>query len=515
MQNIETDFLVVGGGVAGLRAAIELANHGRVHVITKDIPTESSSEYAQGGVAVAMSDEDEVGIHFEDTIKAGDGLCNEDAVLALVKEGPDRIIELIDWGAQFDKKDSSLAFTLEAAHSRKRVLHAKGDSTGQEIIRVLIDKVKTLKNVFKLSFCTAIDLLIQENRCYGLLSSSKNELLCIRAKAVIISTGGACQIYSRTTNPEVSTGDGMAMAYRAGAVLEDMEFVQFHPTVLYSPSAPQFLLSEAMRGEGAILRDINRDAFMSQYHPNAELAPRDIVARAIVSQMVKTNAKHVYLDLTHLDSEFIKNRFPRIYSTCLQYDVDIRRDLIPVSPAAHYFMGGVKTDLYGATNIEGLFAAGEVACTGVHGANRLASNSLLEGLVYGYRSALKASEVSDYIYPKGFTLNLDSLKYHDYSNIMEIRSRLKRIMWEYVGLIRCAKSLNMAKERLSEWSFLENSFFIQRQGIELRNMYLISQLVVKSALMREGSVGAHYRSDFKNRGNNWQRHISLKKNEEA
>ncbi|MCX8069622.1 MAG: L-aspartate oxidase [Thermodesulfovibrionales bacterium] len=510
MQSIDTDFLVVGSGVAGLRAVIELAKYGNVHVITKDVPTESSSEYAQGGVAVAMSDEDEVGIHFEDTIKAGDGLCNEEAVRVLVKEGPDRIIELIDWGAQFDKKDSSLSFTLEAAHSRKRILHARGDSTGQEIMRVLIEKVKSLKNVFKISFCTAIDLLVDEDGCYGVLAVSKNELLFIKARAVIISTGGACQIYSRTTNPEVATGDGMAMAYRAGAILEDMEFVQFHPTVLYSPSAPQFLLSEAMRGEGATLRDINKEAFMSQYHPKAELAPRDVVARAIVSQMVNTKAKHVYLDLTHLDANFVKNRFPRIYSTCLQYDVDITKDMIPVSPGAHYFMGGIKTDLDGATNIHRLFAAGEVACTGVHGANRLASNSLLEGLVYGYRAALRAGNINQHHKSKKLDISSDAFSYYDSAKIMEIRSKLKRIMWEYVGLIRCSKSLNEALESLSQLSDLASFNFMQRQGIELRNMIIVSNLVVKSALMREGSVGAHYRSDFKNRGENWKFHISQK-----
>ncbi|HIJ60994.1 MAG TPA: L-aspartate oxidase [Nitrospirae bacterium] len=509
MQDIETDFLVVGSGVAGLRSAIELAKHGRVHVITKDIPTESSTEYAQGGVAVAMSDDDEVAIHFEDTIKAGDGLCREEAVSVLVKEGPDRIIELIDWGAQFDKKDSSLSFTLEAAHSRKRILHSKGDSTGQEIMRVLINKVKALDNVSKIPFCTAIDLLMCDNSCCGLLAVTKEGLLLIKAKGVIITTGGACQIYSRTTNPAVSTGDGMAMAYRAGAILEDMEFVQFHPTVLYSPKAPQFLLSEAMRGEGAILRDINKEAFMSKYHPKAELAPRDIVARAIVSQLVKTKAKHVYLDLTHLDGNFIKDRFPRIYNTCLKYDLDITKELIPVSPAAHYFMGGIKTDLFGATNIERLFSAGETACTGVHGANRLASNSLLEGLVYGYRSALKASEMIKNEHPKELTVNLKSFSVYNESEITEIRSRLKRLMWEYVGLIRCEKSLTKAKEELSEWSDLADSIFIQRPGIELRNMIIVANLIVQSALMRKGSVGAHYRSDFKQRGDDWQIHISL------
>lgn len=515
IHEITTDFLVIGSGVAGLRAAIELANHGDVVIVTKDIPTESSTEYAQGGVAVALSDEDEVGIHFDDTIKAGDGLCNEDAVKVLVENGPERILELIEWGAEFDREGTKLSFTMEAAHSRRRILHAHGDSTGRELERVLINKVKTFKNIQRLQFCTAIDLIVEDGRCFGAYALKGKDIIAVYAKATLLATGGAGQVYSRTTNPAVSTGDGMAIAYRAGAVLEDMEFIQFHPTVLFAPAAPQFLLSEAMRGEGAILRNIFREPFMKNYHPDAELAPRDVVSRAIISEMVRTNSSHVYLDLTHLDAEFIKKRFPMIYSTCLRYDLNITKDLIPVSPAAHYIMGGVKTDLNGATNINGLYAAGETACTGVHGANRLASNSLLEGLVYGYRAGAAAAQQEG----QRPRVKLRRIKSPDVSlynfNIEEIRTLIRRLMWEKVGIIRCGVSLNEAMDKLSEWKHILEMTFDTRRGLELKNMLTVAFLITQSALKRKGSVGAHYRSDFKERGIDWQRHISVMKTEKG
>ena len=497
MEEIYTDFLVIGGGVAGLRGAIELAPHGEVIVITKDIPTEGSTEYAQGGVAVALSDEDEVGIHFRDTIKAGDGLCREDAVKVLVEEGPDRIIELIDWGAEFDKEGSKLAFTLEAAHSRKRILHAHGDSTGRELERVLINKVKTYSSVSRLPFCSAIDLIIADNVCEGALFLRDSQVLAIFAKATIIATGGAGQLFSRTTNPAVATGDGMAMAFRAGAVLEDMEFIQFHPTVLYAPSAPQFLLSEAMRGEGALLKNIHKERFMNNYHPNAELAPRDVVSRAIISEMVRTSSHNVYLDLRHLDADYIKKRFPRIYSTCLQYDIDITKDLIPVSPAAHYTMGGVKTDTGGRTNIERLYAAGEVACTGVHGANRLASNSLLEGLVYGYRAGRSCLRHKEEPFIRK-TKILPALNFAEFppSLLQEIRTSFRRLMWERVGIIRCIDSLTLAQNSLASWKFIQDANLDTRRGIELKNMLTLGDIITEIALKRQESIGAHYRSDF-------------------
>src|SRR5512147_649907 len=392
-EHIQTDFLIIGGGVAGLRAAVELARNGEVLVVTKDAPSESSSEYAQGGVAVALSDEDEISIHFEDTIKAGDGLCLRKSVGTLVEEGPTRIRELILWGAEFDKEGTKLAFTQEAAHSKRRILHAQGDSTGHEIMRVLIDKVRSSGSVSKLDFAFTRDLLMRDGRCVGAVvcQQALKKVLVISARAVLLATGGAGQLYERTTNPAVATGDGMAMAYRAGAALVDMEFIQFHPTALFREGAPQFLLSEAMRGEGGMLKNIHGERFMDRYHPARELAPRDVVTRAIHSEMQATRSQHVYLDVTHLYDKYLMWRFPRIFRTCKKLGFDISRQQIPVSPAAHYLMGGIKSDIWGATSLPGLFAAGEAACTGVHGANRLASNSLLEGLVFGERAGLAAA----------------------------------------------------------------------------------------------------------------------------
>jgi len=508
MKTESVDFLVIGSGVAGLRAAIELAPYGEVLVVTKDRPRESNTEYAQGGIAVVMSDEDTVGIHLEDTLKAGDGLCREDAVRTLVEEGTERIQELIAWGAEFDREGTKLSLTLEAAHSRRRILHARGDSTGKELERVLLNKVRSLHPVRKYPFAIIMDLIINKGECHGAFILKNNEVIALLAKATILATGGAGQLFSRTTNPTVATGDGMAIAFRAGAELEDMEFVQFHPTSLYSPTAPQFLLSESMRGEGAILLNICKERFMSCYHPLEELAPRDVVSRAIISEMVKTNSKHVYLDLRHLGKDFVKTRFPGIYSTCLRYDVDITEDLIPVSPAAHYIMGGVRTNLDGETNIRGLYAAGEVACTGVHGANRLASNSLLEGLVYGARAG-KAAGKSMIVPQEGLESVATASSIPDTD---EIKRVLRKIMWEKVGIIRCAESLGEARRVLDAYSGISSRSYMQRHELELKNMVTVAQIIVEAASRRKGSVGAHYRSDFKERGAGWEKHTVLDRN---
>jgi L-aspartate oxidase len=504
MQKEMVDFLIIGSGVAGLRAAIELAPYGSVLVVTKDIPSESSTEYAQGGIAAVMSDEDEVGIHFDDTLRAGDGLCREEAVKTLVEEGPDRIIELIEWGAEFDREGTSLHLTIEAAHSRRRILHSHGDSTGKELERVLLKKVRSLASVRKYPFAFTIDLIIHDSQCHGAYVLKDGKITALFAKATILTTGGAGQLFSRTTNPRVATGDGMAIAFRAGATLEDMEFVQFHPTSLFYPAAPHFLLSESMRGEGAVLLNANKKRFMQDYHLLAELAPRDIVSRAIISEMVKTGGDHVYLDLRHMKKEFVKKRFPRIHATCLKYDIDITEDLIPVTPAAHYIMGGVKTNLDGETDIKGLYAAGEVACTGVHGANRLASNSLLEGLVYGARTGRAALRSS--VVPANRTngdFEISSLG----SECDEIRRALRKLMWERAGIIRCGLSLGEAMEKLLLWDGIIEKHYVTRQELELKNMITVSRIIVKASLTRKGSVGAHYRSDYKERGKNWQKHV--------
>ncbi|KPK03019.1 MAG: L-aspartate oxidase [Nitrospira bacterium SG8_35_4] len=506
------DFLVIGGGVAGLRAAVELASAGDVLVLTKDKITESSTGYAQGGIAVALSDEDRVSIHYDDTIKAGDGLCNEEAVRIMVEEGPEYIRELMSWGADFDKEGSKLSFTREAAHSRRRILHAHGDSTGKEIERVLISKAKNSPTITKKDFALTLDLIIKNNRCIGATVLQGDALINIYARAVILATGGAGQLFSRTTNPMISTGDGIAIAYRAGARIVDMEFIQFHPTTLYSPGAPQFLLSEAMRGEGAVLRNIHGKRFMSEYHAMAELASRDTVSRAIVSEMVKTAAKHVYLDLTHLERDFIKKRFPLIYATCLQYDIDITEEMVPVCPAAHYIMGGIHTNFFGETNIRGLFAAGEVACTGVHGSNRLASNSLLEGLVFGARTGKRAAEYFDdeierQNEPGAYTKFLNEKpSEHDAIDTEKTRSSLRQLMWNKVGIIRCKESLSLAKKWLERKSSILKKPVRNRRESELNNMLTVAKLITDSALLRQGSVGAHYRSDFRDRGADWRKH---------
>lgn len=518
-EHIKTDFLIIGGGIAGLRAAVELGRNGEVLVVTKDAPKESSSEYAQGGVAVALSDEDEISIHFDDTIKAGDGLCLRKAVGTLVEEGPTRIRELILWGAEFDKEGTKLAFTQEAAHSKRRILHAQGDSTGREIMRVLLDKVRSTGTVSKIDFAFTRDLMVSNGRCTGAVvcQQALRKLLIISARAVVLAAGGAGQLYARTTNPAVSTGDGMAMAYRAGAALVDMEFVQFHPTALFLPGSPQFLLSEAMRGEGGMLKNINGIRFMDRYHPSRELAPRDIVTRAIHSEMEATGSDHVFLDMTHLNAGYITQRFPRIYRTCKELGIDISAAPIPVSPAAHYIMGGVKTDLWGATSIPGLFTAGETACTGVHGANRLASNSLLEGLVFGERAGLAAARYArknfEQSIPKSvFRAHRLSYAKEDSetsSTVADIRSELKRLMWDKAGIVRNKKDLSFALKKLREWDSSMKDHEPGRSVFELKNMITSAMLITRSALRRQGSVGAHFRSDFPSKGKNWRKRTIL------
>jgi len=475
----ETDFVVIGAGVAGLRAAIELASAGRVAVLVKREVADSATHFAQGGIAAALSDEDEIGLHLQDTLNAGDGLCNPEAAKVLVEEGPERIEELIQWGTEFDRDGTKLAFTREGAHTRNRVLHAHGDSTGREILRALYAKAKTLPNISVCEFEFSTDLRPEDGRVSGVnLLDQRGTPGRITASSVLLATGGLGQLYRNTTNPSVATGDGVAMAFRAGAEISDMEFVQFHPTALYLKNAPRFLLSEALRGEGGYL-------------------PRDVVARAIVHELEVSRLKDsaVYLDLTHLPADHTKTRFPRIYATCLQYNIDITTDLIPVRPAAHYAMGGVRTDLNGHTTLRGLYAAGEAAATGVHGANRLASNSLLEGLVFGARAGTAMREDLRH------TPKASSGKHAAYSNgpvdtgIEQIVQRIQDLMWQDAAVVRTGKGLQRAVGLLEEFSSAL-AHPRTRRAWEAQNLHLAGLLVARSALAREESRGAHYRSDF-------------------
>lgn len=515
---LETDFIVIGSGIAGLRASIEIAQTGAtVSVLTKSKTSDSNTEWAQGGVAVVLSDDDNAELHEDDTLIAGAGLCDEKAVETLVVEGSKYIKQLIEWGTEFDREGGKLVFTREAAHSRRRILHAHGDSTGKEIVRALIARARQEKTINLLPFAHVESLIVNDGRCVGVrfLDPILKTPRDVFAKAVILCTGGAGQLYQHSTNPPVATGDGMAMSYFAGAEIADMEFIQFHPTALNLENAPRFLLSEAMRGEGAILRNAYGKRFMSDYDERLELAPRDIVSRSIVTEMRKTGTRTVYLDITDKGEEFLKHRFPKIYDTCKHFGLDISKDLLPVSPASHYCMGGVRTDLWGRTTVRGLYAAGEVTCTGVHGANRLASNSLLEGLVFGARSGKAAlDDVKDLKFQiSDFKIGKVENEVENDSGVSKakvwgphseeiataVKKRVKRVMWERVGIMRERESLERA---LDEFRQISKS---NLSGAS-RNFVLLAKLVTKAALWREESRGGHFRTDFPETLDNWKFH---------
>jgi L-aspartate oxidase len=511
-KNYHADYAVVGSGIAGLRAAIELSEAGTVLVLAKSNLSDSATAWAQGGIAVALSDEDEIGLHEQDTINAGDGLCRPEAVALLVEEGPKYITQLIEWGTEFDRAGTKLAFTREAAHSRSRILHAHGDSTGREISRALLARAHTIPHLHLRAHAFTTELIVERGRVTGLRFIDETDATVheLRAGAMLLATGGLGQIYRETTNPDVATGDGMAIAYDAGAVLSDMEFMQFHPTALAIKGAPRFLLSEALRGEGGVLRNIGLERFMKRYNEAQELAPRDIVARAIVSEMHRTQSTHVYLDMTKKSEEFLKKRFPRIYETCLSYGLDLASDLAPVCPAAHYMMGGVKTDLWGRTSLPGLYAAGEAAATGVHGANRLASNSLLEGLVFGARAGQAMMEDA----PAGkrqpgalpgspapmpgnsSAAQKETAKNSGKPNAAcAMLTNIRDLMWREVGIMRNGKALADALKQF-ETMELPKSEKPARSAHELRNLYTLALVMARSALARQESRGSHYRSDF-------------------
>ncbi len=504
-----TEILILGSGIAGLFAALKLSDVYEVTVLTKKNIMASNTEQAQGGIAVALHKEDSPEFHYGDTIKAGADLCNLQAVKILAERGPDCVRELIEMGAEFDKHENSLDFTKEGAHSRSRVLHARGDSTGGEIERALVACVTDAKIAVKENYFV-IDLLKnKDNRTCGViaLNHETRKLEAWLAKAIIVATGGLGQIYKYTTNPVVATGDGIAAAYRAGAELMDMEFIQFHPTALLLPGAPSFLISEAARGEGAKLINAKGYRFMEKI-PGAELASRDVVARAIWEQMKEGP---VYLDFSNMGNH-VESRFPRIYQTCLQYGIDISSSPIPVGPAAHYVMGGIRVKEDGRTNLPNLYACGECACNGVHGANRLASNSLLDGLVFGAIIAQKLKQNIDEL-PKWSDIsdcgNTAECTHTSADDIMRIRTQLREIMWDKAGIIRNESGLLEADRQLA---VLNSSFIpcLEESELELANMIPLGRIIVKASLARRESRGGHFRGDYPVSSVDWRKHSVIK-----
>lgn len=507
------DVLILGGGLAGLRAALAVDPRLSVLVVTKESLKQSNSQYAQGGIAGVLDPEDRFENHIADTLRAGGSLCDRQVVEMVVREAPERIRELIDWGTHFDEDAGALALGREGGHSHDRIVHALGDATGKEVMRAVIDRAMQAPNLETWQDTFTLDLLTSDNVCRGaLVWNPAHGKTLVWSKQTILCTGGAGQVYRETTNPEVATGDGLAMAYRAGAELRDMEFMQFHPTVLYIAGSSRHLITEAMRGEGARLVDREGYRFMPDYDERAELAPRDVVSQAIVSQMEKTRHPNVYLDLSHLPAERVRRRFPGIGGVCAQFGIDITRDPIPVRPGAHYMIGGVTVDQQGRTTIDGLWGAGEVSSSGLHGANRLASNSLLEGLVYGVHAGQGASrralEVPDSY--QALPLENPRLPEPDEAlDLADIRNSLKSLMWRDVGIRRDRQGLLEACEMTDRWrQYVFSRQFNEPAGWQLQNLLTVARVMIAAALEREESRGVHLRSDFPRLDERWERHLT-------
>jgi len=509
----EIDFLVIGGGIAGLSAAFELKSFNTA-LVYKDGPRETCTYNAQGGIAAAMPEGDSFLKHAKDTLATGCGIANPEAVEILVREGVERVKDLIGMGLVFDRDGKNFHYTREGGHSCSRILHIDGDSIGRKLTGFLYKKAEGERNIKIMHSCFLVDLISVEGRIAAALmyDIKSKKVFAIKAKAFILAAGGAGNIFQETTNPAGITGDGLSAAYRRGVELSDLEFYQFHPTTFYLAGAPRFLISESVRGEGGILKNGSGENFMRDYHPSGELAPRDVVTRAIIDQMKATGSNCVYLDLTGIKDN-LKKRFPQIYEFCRNYGIDIRKNLVPVRPAAHYFMGGIKTDIWGRTNMDNLYACGEIACTGVHGANRLASNSLLEGLVFGVRAAKKAAGSvkgklpelkAKYIFPQKADILIDR---------EDLKRSIKSLMWRNVGIERDGEILEIAKRRLYEWqkyAFLKEFYDIT--GFEALNMLIISTLIAESASKRKESRGTHYRKDYPLKNDRvWKKHIVVKR----
>jgi L-aspartate oxidase len=510
----EYDFVVIGSGIAGLSFALKVAKHGSVAVITKRKGADTNTAWAQGGIACVTSDEDSFELHVRDTLEAGAGLCDEAVVRTIVTEGPQHIDELMKLGLQFDEREVSghreLDLGKEGGHSKRRVLHVR-DVTGKEIENTLLRELGRQSHVALLENHMAVDLITaaklgfaSQDRCLGIyvLDEKTGQVETIRSDRIVLATGGCGKVYLYTTNPDVATGDGVAIAWRAGVTIANMEFIQFHPTCLFHAKAKSFLISEAVRGEGGILRNHRGEDFMKRYDPRGSLAPRDIVARAIDSEIKRAGAQCVFLDVTNKAPEFIRERFPHIYETCLRFGIDISKQPIPVVPAAHYQCGGIKADVNGVTSLPGLYAIGEVACTGLHGANRLASNSLLEGLVVAHRAAAACVQAQwpskQFLLPEwesGNVQDVDELVviYHNWDEI-------RRLMWDYVGIVRTDKRLQRASARLRNLQLEIREFYwnfkISVDLLELRNLATVAALIVDSALSRKESRGLHYTLDY-------------------
>jgi len=521
-----TDFLVIGSGIAGLSLALKLSSLGEVLIVTKKRAPEGATALAQGGIACVISEDDSFELHIEDTLRAGDGLCRRETVELVVRQAPERIRELVELGVEFSRDPGDprrFELGLEGGHSRRRILHVE-DHTGREIEKVLLERVRESPNIEILEGHLAVDLITTgkigrasgKNRILGayVMEWSTRRIETFLARMVVLATGGAGKVYLYTSNPDTATGDGVALAVRAGARAANLEFVQFHPTCLYHPRAKNFLISEALRGEGARLLDPEGRPFMHKYDPRGELAPRDIVARAIDMELKRSGADHVWLDISHRPADFVRERFPYIYETCLRFGIDITREPIPVVPAAHYLCGGVRTDLYGETDIPGLFAVGECACTGLHGANRLASNSLLEALVFAHQAALRIRER----WPEWRGWSFPEVPDWDPGGAVDMEEKvlishnwdaIRRLMWNYVGIVRSLDRLELARRRLEfiarevedhYWRYLLTPEFV-----ELRNLCQVARLIVASALSRRESRGAHYLREFPEKDPSFQK----------